>query len=48
MVTEPTRPTETIDSIIEIFSTSNDTLMNQTRVISGVSDHEAAFVESSL
>ena len=48
MVTEPTRTTETSASILELFFTSNDTLVNQTRVIPGISDHEAVFVESSL
>ena len=48
MVTEPTRQTDTSASIIELFFTSNDTLMNQTRVLPGVLDHEAVFVESSL
>ena len=48
MVTEPTRTTETSASILELFFTSNDTLVNQTRVIPGISDHEAVFVETSL
>ena len=48
MVTEPTRTTATSASILELFFTSNDTLMNQTRVIPGVSDHETVFVEASL
>ena len=45
MVTEPTRTTKTR---LELFFTSYDTLVNQTRVIPGISDHEAVFVESSL
>ena len=48
MVAEPTRITETSANTLELFFTSNDTLVNQTRVIPGISDHEAVFIESSL
>ena len=48
MVDEPTRITETKSSILDLFLTNNDTLVNQTRVIPGISDHEAVFIESSL
>ena len=48
MVTEPTRTTETSDSILELFFTSNDTLVYQTRLIPSISDHDAVFLESSL
>ena len=47
IVTEPTRITETSVSYLELFCTSNDTLVNQTRVIPSISDHEAVFVEST-
>ena len=48
MVDEPTRITETKSSILDLFLTNNDTLVNQTQVIPGISDHEAVFIESSL
>ena len=48
MVIAPTRITETSASTLELFFTSNDTLVNQTRVIPSISDHEAVFVESNL
>ena len=44
LVLEPTRITETLD----LFLTSNNTLVNQVRVIPGISDHEAVVIESSL
>ena len=48
MVTEPTRVTETTASILDLFFTSNQTLINKVEVIAGISDHEAVFIESSL
>ena len=48
MVTEPTRITESSSSDLDLFFTNNDTLVNQTGVLPGISDHEAVFIESSL
>ena len=49
MVDEPTRITETNSNIfLDLFLTNNDILVNQTRVIPGISEHEAVFIESSL
>ncbi|MEW8544204.1 MAG: reverse transcriptase family protein, partial [Candidatus Thiodiazotropha sp.] len=48
MVAEPTRITESSSSTLDLFFTNNDTLVNQVRVIPGISDHEAVFIESSL
>ena len=48
MVTEPTRITESSSNSLDLFFTNNDTLVNQVRVIPGISDHEAVFIESSL
>ena len=47
-VDEPTRITETKSSILDLFLTNNNTLVNQTRIKSGISDHEAVFIEFSL
>ena len=43
-VTEPTRG----DNILDIFLTNNLDLIKSTKVISGVSDHEAVIIESKL
>ena len=48
VVSEPTRITETTSSILDLFFTSNQTLINKIEVISGISDHEAVLIESSL
>ena len=48
LVDEPTRITETNSNILDLFLTNNDTLINQTRVIPGISDHEAVLIKSSL
>ena len=48
MVTESTRVTETTASILDLFFTSNQILINKVEVIPGISDHEAVFIESSL
>ena len=45
---EPTRITETTSNILELFFTSNQTLINKVEIIPGISDHEAVFIESSL
>ena len=48
MITEPTRITETTTNTLELFFTSNPTLINKVETISGISDHEAVFIQSSL
>ncbi len=48
LVLEPTRITETQSNTLDLFFTNNNTLVNQLRVIPGISDHEAVFIESSL
>ena len=47
-VTERTRITETTSNILDLFFTSNPTLINKVEVIPGIGDHEAVFIESSL
>jgi hypothetical protein len=47
-VLEPTRITETQSNTLDLFFTNNNTLVNQVRVIPGISDHEAVVIESSL
>ena len=48
IVAEPTRITETTSNILDLFFTSNPTLINKVEVIPGIGDHEAVFIESSL
>jgi hypothetical protein len=48
LVLEPTRITETQSNTLDLFFTINNTIVNQVRVIPGISDHEAVFIESSL
>ena len=48
LVLEPTRITETQSNTLDLFFTNNNTLVNQVRVIPGISDHEAVVIESSL
>ena len=48
VVRGPTRITENCSSLTELFFTNNPSLINTSRVIPGISDHEAVFVESSL
>ena len=48
MITEPTRITKTAANTLELFFTSNPTLINKVETIPGISDHEAVFIESSL
>ena len=45
---EPTRITETQSNTLDLFFTNNNTLVNQVRVIPGISDHEAVVIESIL
>ena len=44
VVKEPTRD----ENILDLFITSNETLVNRARVIPGISDHDAVLIESSL
>ena len=48
VVMDPTRITETTCNILELFFTSNLTLINKVEIIPGISDHEAVFILSSL
>ena len=48
VVTRPTRITPDTQSITEYFFTNNQTLINNSKVIPGISDHESVYVESSL
>ena len=48
IVTKPTRITQYTESTTEHFFTNNTSLINTCKVIPGISDHEAVFVESSL
>ena len=51
VVTDPARITETPETsstTLDLFFTNNATLVNQVHVITGISDHEAIFIESSL
>ena len=45
---EPTRITETQSNTLDLFFTINNTIVNQVRVIPGISDPEVVFIESSL
>ena len=45
---DPTRITETTSNILELFFTSDQTLINKIEIIPGISDHEAVYIESSL
>jgi hypothetical protein len=47
-VLEPTRITETQSNTLDLFLTNNTILVNQVRVIPGISDHEAVVIESNL
>jgi hypothetical protein len=47
-VLQPTQITETQSNTLDLSFTNNNTLVNQVRVIPGISDHEAAAIESSL
>ncbi|XP_052261072.1 uncharacterized protein LOC127865168 [Dreissena polymorpha] len=47
-VTEPTRTTEHSSNTLDLFFTNNSSLINNTEVIPGISDHHAVYVEASL
>ena len=47
IVLDPTRITETQANTLDLFFTNNETLVNQARIIPGISDHETVFIESS-
>ena len=48
LVLQPTRITETQSNTLDLSFTNNNTLVNQVRVIPGISEHEAVVIESSL
>ena len=48
MITEPTSITETTANTLELFFTSDPTLINKVETIPGISDQEAVFIKSSL
>ena len=47
-IMDPTRITQYTESTTELFFTNNPTLVNSVKVIPGIGDHEAVYVESSL
>ncbi|VDI57721.1 Hypothetical predicted protein [Mytilus galloprovincialis] len=48
VVTTPTHFTETSQAILDLFFTSNSSLVNKTEVIPGISDHEIVYIESNV
>ena len=48
MVTEPTRITELASNVLNLFFTSNSTLVNKVQIIPGISDYEAVYIESKI
>ena len=48
VVTKPTHITATTQSTLDLFFTSNSSLVNKVEIIPGISDHEIVYVESSL
>ena len=48
LILEPTCITETQANILDLLFTNNEILVNQVRIIPGISDHESVFIESSL
>ena len=48
MVNEETHFTEKSKSILDLFFTSNSSLINKVEVIPGISDHEIVYVEASI
>jgi len=48
MVSKHTYITESSQSTLDLFFTNNSTLINKVEVITGISDHEVVYVESSL
>ena len=48
LVSQPTRITETTESLLDLFFCNNRSLVNTVEVISGISDHEAVYIEASL
>ena len=47
-MTEPTRTTEDTQNVLDLFFTSNQSLVNRVETIPGMGDHDAVMVESSL
>ena len=48
LVSQPTRITETTESLLDLFFCNNRSLVNTVEVIPGISDHEAVYIEASL
>jgi hypothetical protein len=48
VVNEETHFTEKSKSILDLFFTSNSSLINKVEVIPGISDHEIVYVEASI
>lgn len=48
VITQPSRITEMTAHTLDLFITSNPTLVNKVEVIPGFSDHEVVFLEMSL
>ena len=48
LVNQPTRITETMENILDLFFCNNSSLVNTVEVIPGISDHEAVYIEASL
>ena len=48
VVNNPTHITATSQSTLDLFFTSNSSLVNKTEIIPGISDHEIVYIESSL
>jgi hypothetical protein len=48
VVTKPTHITATSESTLDLFFTSNSSLINKKEVIPGISDHEIVYIEANL
>ncbi|KAK3108516.1 hypothetical protein FSP39_009662 [Pinctada imbricata] len=48
VVNRPTHITDTSKSTLDLFFTSNSSLINKVEIIPGISDHEIVYVESSI
>ena len=48
LVSQPTRITETTENSLDLSFCNNSSLGNTVEVITGISDHEAVYIEASL
>ena len=48
LVSHPTRITETTENMVDLSFCNNRSLVNTVEVITGISDHEAVYIEASL